>query len=322
MALILREDDVRRLLTMPDAIGALTIAFRDWGTGAAQNVSRQRITQTQPQPGVLHLLAASVPALDAIGFKAYTASANGVRFVVNLYRASTGELLAMIEADWLGRMRTGAASGLATHSMARADAQTLALLGTGGQAETQLLAIAAVRSLSTVRVWGRDRARLAAFCERMGIQTGLTLTAAATAEEAVRRADIVATATTAREPILEGAWLAENAHVNAMGANWANRREIDTATVERAAIIAADSVEQARTEAGDLVIPADAGHLAWARVGELRDIVAGTLPGRTADAQITLFKSIGVGLEGVAVAARIYELAVQAGVGETVNFLP
>ncbi len=322
MARLLREDDVRRLLTMPDAITALEVAFRDWGTGAAQNVPRQRITQTQPQPGVLHFLAASVPALDAIGFKAYTATAHGVRFVVNLYRASTGELLAMIEADWLGRMRTGAASGLATHYMAQPAAQTLALLGTGGQAETQLLAITAVRPLSMVRVWGRDRDRLQAFCDRMSTQTDLALTPSATAEEAVRGADIVATATTAREPILEGAWLAENVHVNAMGANWADRRETDTATVERATIIAADSVAQARTEAGDLVIPADAGQLDWARVVELRDIVAGKAPGRTADSQITLFKSIGVGLEDVAVAARIYELATQAGVGETITFLP
>lgn len=322
MALLLREADVRRLLTMPDAIRALTIAFRDWGTGAAQNVPRQRITQVQPQPGVLHFLAASVPALDAIGFKAYTATASGVRFVVNLYRASTGELLAMIEADWLGRMRTGAASGLATQVMARADARTLALLGTGGQAETQLLAIAAVRALDQVRVWGRDRARSDEFCARLGAQTGLTLTAVATAEEAVRDAAIVATATTAREPILQGAWLADDAHVNAMGANWADRREIDTATVTRAAIIAADSVAQARTEAGDLVIPADAGQLDWARVVELRNIVAGTVPGRTADNQITLFKSIGVGLEDVAVAARIYALATEAGVGKAIAFLP
>jgi alanine dehydrogenase len=322
MAQLLREDDVRRLLTMPDAIAALETAFRDWGMGAAQNLSRQRIVQSQPQPGVFHFLAASVPALDALGFKAYTTMGGGVRFVVNLYRASTGELLAMIEADWLGRMRTGAASGLATRYMARADARVLGLLGTGGQAETQLSAIAATRKLERVRVWGRDRQRTEDFCARMGAETGLALEAAATAEEAVRDADIISTATSAGEPVLAGAWLSDGVHINAMGANWGHRREIDAVAVERAAIIAADSVEQAHTEAGDLIVPADAGRLDWARVVELRDIVAGKTPGRAADDQITLFKSIGIGLEDVAVAARIYALAVAQGVGDTVNFLP
>ena len=322
MALLLREDDVRRLLTMPDAITALEVAFRDWGAGVAQNVSRQRIVQAPPHPGVLHMLAASVPALDALGFKAYTASASGVRFVVNLYRASTGELLAMIEADWLGRMRTGAASGLATRYQARPDARVVGLLGTGGQAETQALAIAAVHPLERIHVWGRDQERLTAFCARLTDQMGIPVIAAPSAEAAVRAADIIVTATTARDPVLEGDWIAEGAHVNAMGSNWASRREIDDATVARAAIISADSVEQARGEAGDLIIPADAGKLDWARVVELRDIVAGNAPGRTDAQQITLFKSIGIGLEDVAVAARIYDLAVQQGVGETVTFLP
>lgn len=320
MTLMLREADVRQLLTMPDAIDALDAAFRDLGAGAAQNVSRQRIVLPQHQ-GVLHMLAAAVPALDALGFKAYTASANGVRFVVNLYRASTGELLAMIEADWLGRMRTGAASGLATRLLARAEAKVVGLIGTGGQAETQVLAMAAARPLECVRVWGRDRVRLGAFCALMAQQTGVLVEPAASAEAAISEADIVVTATTAREPMVRGDWLAPGTHINAMGSNWADRREIDTAAVQRADLIVADSVAQAQIEAGDLIIPANEGKLDWQRVHELAAIVAGTTPGRENATQITLFNSLGVGLEDVAVAARIYALARERGIGEELAFL-
>ncbi len=321
MALILREDDVRRVLTMPVAIDALDVAFRDWAAGAAQNIPRQRIV-LRPQSGVQHVLPAAVPALDALGFKAYTTFPGGVRFVVNLYRASTGELLALMEADWLGRMRTGAASGLATKYLARQDAHTLGLIGAGGQAETQIAAIAAARPLRSVRVWSRDPAKLEAFCARMTQQAGVPVAAADSAEDAVRAADIVATATSAREPVVQGDWLATGAHVNAMGANWANRREVDTNTVLRAGLIVADSVEQAQIEAGDLIIPVQEGALDWERVRELRDVVAGTIPGRQNADEITLFKSIGIGLEDVAVAARIYDLARQQGLGEEITFLP
>lgn len=315
MTLIIREADVRRLLTMPDAIAALDVAFRDYHAGQAQNIARQRIVLREPR-GVLHVLPAAVLAFDAVGFKAYTAFATGVRFVVNLYAASTGELRAIIEADWLGRMRTGAASGLATKYLARADATTLAVLGTGGQAATQLLAIAAVRPLSNVRVFGRDQARLTEFCTRMAAQTDLAIAPAASAEVAVRGADIIATATTARDPIVRGEWLAAGAHINAMGSNWADRREIDTAAIERAAVIVADSVAQAQIEAGDLIIPASEGHFAWERVTELSAVVADPSQGRTNATQITLFKSLGIGLEDVAVAARVYALAREQGIGE------
>lgn len=315
MTLLLREADVRQLLTMPDAIDALEVAFRDWGNGAAQNTPRQRIVQNK---GVLHLLAGGVPALDAIGFKAYTAGPGGVRFSVNLYSATTGALLAIIEADWLGRMRTGAASGLATKYLARDGASTVGMIGTGGQAETQLLAMAAVRELEQVRVFGRNRQRLEAFCERVSAQIGVAITPAATAEEAIRGVDIAVTATTAQHPVLEGDWLKAGAHLNAMGSNWHNRREIDDTTVTDADLIVVDSLPQAHTEAGDLIIPASTGKLNWQRVQELHTIVAGKAPGRERPDAITLFESLGIGLEDVAVGARVYRLAREQGLGEEV----
>lgn len=318
MTLILREDDVRQVLTMPDTIDALEAALRDFATERAQNVPRQRIILREQQ-GTLHLLPATVPSADALGFKSYTTFPGGVRFSVTLYSASTGELLALIAADWLGRMRTGAASGVATKYLARQDASILGMIGAGGQAETQLLAMAAVRPFTSARIWGRDPQRLAGFIARMAPQVPFPLEAAPSAADAVRGADVVVTITSAREPVLFGDWLASGAHVNAAGSNWHHRREVDDETVQRAGIIVADSVEQAHREAGDLIIPASTGKLEWNRVGELADVVAGRAPGRRDETTITLFKSLGIGLEDLAVAARVFTLARERGLGETVQ---
>src|SRR5207302_1384892 len=162
MALMLREDDVRRVLTMPDAMRVLDLAFKQLATGEAMNTPRARIV-LPGQRGVLHVLAAAAPLQGALGYKAYTAFREGVRFVVQLYSSDDGRLLAMIEADWLGQVRTGAASGLATSYMARPEANFVAIIGTGGQARTQLMAMCAARQVRAVRVFGRDAERLTAF---------------------------------------------------------------------------------------------------------------------------------------------------------------
>ena len=316
MTLLIREADVRRILTMPDAITALETAFREWGNGVAQNAPRQRIVQPR---GVLHMLSGSLPLEDALGFKAYTAFPEGVRFVVNLYSASTGELRAIIEADWMGRVRTGAASGLATQYLARQDASVLAIIGAGSQGETQALAVAAVRPLTEIRAFRRDRQQLDAFCTRFAESTGIKVIAAESAEQATRGADIICTMTTARHAVLEGGWLKAGVHINAAGSNWNNRREVDDAVITGAHIIVADSVEQAQLEAGDLIIPASTGKLEWQRVQELSALVAEKIPGRQHPEQITFFKLLGLGLEDVAVAALVYRLAKEQGVGEEIR---
>jgi alanine dehydrogenase len=321
MALVLREEDVRRVLTMPDAIRVLDLAFRQLAAGDAQTLPRNRVVLANGQ-GVLHMLPAAAPQLGVLGYKAYTAFRQGVRFVVMLSSSEDGRLLALVEADWLGQMRTGAASGVATSYMARPEANFVGLVGTGGQARTQLMAVCAVRSVKTVRAFGRDEERRRVFCQEMEALLGVEVRPVASAAEAVREAEIVITATTAREPVVMGAWLALGTHVNAMGSNWANRRELDDAAVERAAVVAADDPAQARIEAGDLVIPAAAGRFDFARVVPLAAIVAGEMPGRQAPDEITLFKSLGIGLEDIAVAKLVYEAARQQGLGEELDFLP
>lgn len=320
MALVLREADVRRVLTMPDAVRTLALAFRQLATGQAQNTPRARIVLPDGS-GVLHVLSAAAPRQGVLGYKAYTAFRQGVRFVVMLYSTEDGRLLAEIEADWLGRMRTGAASGVATHALARPEANAVGIVGTGGQARTQLMAVCAVRQIKTIRAFGRDEERRQAFCQEMEALLGVEVRPAASAEEAVREAEIVVTATTAREPVVQGAWLQPGAHVNAMGSNWANRRELDDEAVTRSAVVAVDSVDQARLEAGDLVLAAQSGAFDWARVVPLGAIIANQQPGRTAPDQVTLFKSLGIGLEDITVAKHVYERARQQGLGEELAFL-
>jgi ornithine cyclodeaminase/alanine dehydrogenase-like protein (mu-crystallin family) len=321
MALVLREDDVRRLLTMPDAIRVLDLAFRQLATGEAQNIPRSRLVLPEGR-GVMHMLVASAPRQGVLGYKSYTAFREGVRFCVMLYSAENGQLLAMLEADWLGQMRTGAASGVATRYMARRVANFVGVVGTGGQARTQLMAVCAVRQVKTIRAYGRDEQRRRAFSQEMEALLGVEVRPAASGEEAVREAEIVITATTARDPVVKGEWLQDGTHVNAMGSNWANRREVDDTTVERSAIIAVDTLDQARLEAGDLIMAAAAGHFDFARAVPLASIVSGTTPGRATPDQVTLFKSLGLGIEDITVAKHVYELARQQGLGGELDFLP
>ena len=334
MALVIREDDVRAILTpdtMPEVMRVLESAFRRQGMGETRNQPRARVV-TPDHRGMLHTLPAFVPGMAGhpeaegaglIGLKTYSAFVGGgVRFVVLLFSAEDGRLHAIVEADWLGQMRTGGASGVATRLMARAEARVVGVLGSGGQARTQLMAMKAARPVERFLVYGRDATRRETFCAEMTQTLGIEVRPVASAEEAVRSADIVVTATTARTPVLDGAWLAAGAHVNAMGSNWGDRREVDGETVTRSALIAVDAYDQALIEAGDLLIPAQEGRFDMARerangrLVELGEIVAGKTPGRPSPEAITLFKSLGIGLEDVATAGLVYALARERGVGE------
>ena len=302
--LLIRESQVREVLTMPRAIDALEAAFRDWAHGRATNQPRQRVHTPQ---GTLHLMGAAWHSKGYIGYKAYFSFPAGVRFHVVLASAHTGELLALIEADWLGRLRTGAASGLATKYLARTDAATVAVLGAGAQAETQLQAVCAVRSIERAFVFSRTPETRAAFAARMTAQLNIPVHPAESVEQAVAEADVICTVTSAREPILQGAWLKPGMHLNAAGANALARRELDTFAVGRCERIFVDDPAQARVEAAELIVPIDLRKLSWERVHPLAHLVGGLLPPRQSPEEITLFKSLGIALEDVAAAAIVYE---------------
>jgi ornithine cyclodeaminase/alanine dehydrogenase-like protein (mu-crystallin family) len=314
--LYLTEAEVGRLLTMDLALEAVAAAFRKVGCDEADNVPRRRC---QTDRLMLHVLPAAAKTLGAVGFKAYTTPRDGpARFHVTLFDPKTGEMSALLEADLLGQVRTGAASGVATKKLARPDATTVGCIGTGKQARTQVLAVCKVRPVKRVSVFGRDPDRRAEFAARLAAETGVEVVPVGSAEEAVRGLDVVITATTAREPVLKGEWLAAGGHVNLVGSNFLARAEADVDVFRRATLVTVDSKEQARLEAGDLVAPIAEHVLSWADVYDFGPLLVGKYPGRQSPQDVTVFKSLGLGVEDVAVAARVVDLARQQGVGREI----
>lgn len=316
MALYLTESDVRQILTMPMAIELVETSFRRLASGSAANHSRQRLQV--PGKTILNYMAAADSEEGYLGLKIYSIAKGAARFIVPLFSAETGDMAALIEADYLGQLRTGAASGVATKFLARKDAHSAAIIGTGSQARTQLEAVACVRKLDRVRAYSRDPQRRERFAKEMSSRIGIAVQATSTAEEAVRGADIICTATTSATPVVEGRWIEPGAHINAIGINVAQKHEIDAEAVRRAGLVAADSPTQSRHESGDLIHAYGEDASQWAKVRELAQIVAGNIPGRTTPEEITLFKSNGIAIEDVVTSARVYELARERGIGREV----
>ncbi len=294
------EAQVLRDLTMPKAIELVEESFRQLSEGIAINHPRRRLVL--PTGSILHYMAGG--NADYFGAKIYSSNPKtGAHFEFLLYKAADGMPLATIEANHMGQIRTGAASAVGTKFLARANAEVLGVIGSGFQAETQVWAISQVRRLRQVRVWSRSAEKRSEFARHCSEKFGLNAIAVESARQAVENADIVVTATSSREPVLEGAWISPGTHVNAMGSNWLTRRELPTDLVmDLADLVAVDSVEDARLESGDLVIPG-----AVSRAVELGDIVAGKIAGRTNERQITVFKSNGLAVQDVAVAGYLYE---------------
>jgi alanine dehydrogenase len=289
--LFVTEDQVRKLLPMRDCIRLMREVFKGLRTGAALNQPRRRLYL--PTGSTLHSLAGAWGKY--FGTKIYSANPKfGANFFFLLFDAETGRPLAQFEANYLGQIRTGAASGYATDLLAAPDATKMAIIGSGFQAQSQFDAIREVRPIRQVRVWSRNAAKREEFAKSIGAVT------VATAEEAVCGADIVATATSAKDPVLEAGWIQAGTHINAMGSNQAARRELPSDLIARADLIAVDSIEQAKIEAGDLLLaPVDWGD---PRIVELANVDA-----RTAGSPLTIFKSLGLGVEDVAAAAYVYE---------------
>ncbi|MDR1936015.1 MAG: ornithine cyclodeaminase family protein [Candidatus Accumulibacter sp.] len=312
MALFLSEDDVRRLLTMPLAIEAVEEAHRELSLARAVDVPRQRTRLPQT---ALHILQGALPGRDAIGYKAYTSNRSGVRFLVHVFSAASGALRAVLAADTLGMMRTGAASGVATRHLARPDAEVLGVFGAGWQAEGHVEAQAAVRRLRKVKVCARNAERLAAFCARMSARLGIEVVPAASPEDAVRGSDIVGTVTTAVSPLFDAAWLSPGAHINAAGSNALIRREIGEDVLRLCRPIVVDSVDTALKEAGDLLPLFEKGRLGERQLVELGEVILGRHPGRAKPEDITLFESQGLAIQDLSLAVRIETLAREQGLG-------
>jgi ornithine cyclodeaminase/alanine dehydrogenase-like protein (mu-crystallin family) len=316
MTLLLREHHVAELLDIKTAISAVEEVVRDQATGKATNRPRQRVFGTG---SLLHVMAGGDSRLGVYGLKTYSTSKKGTRFIVLLFDSGSGDLLAMIEADKLGQMRTGAASGVATRYQAREDADTVGIVGTGWQSESQLMAVCAVRHIRQVTAYGRNPERRKSFSAKMEAQLGLEVKPAEAAEQAVRGKAIVITCTTSREPVVHGSWIEPGTHLNVAGSNFLSKAEVDVETISRSSVIAVDSIDQARMEAGDLLPAIERGIINWESVTELGRIVAGQVLGRPNDSDITLFKSVGIAIWDVSTALRVYRSALDRGIGEHIE---
>jgi ornithine cyclodeaminase/alanine dehydrogenase len=313
--LYLTEQDVTNLLTMQDALAAVELAFKAQATGDATNEPRRRVRANN---AILMTMSGAIASLNAFGYKAYSVARGKARFHVSLYDTTTGALLALIEADKLGQMRTGAASGIATKYLAREDAKTVGIYGTGWQAQAQLAAVCAVRPIEHVKVYSRSEEKRNAFSTTISKELGIANITPVAEPEAAAEADLLITITSSREPVLKGAWIKAGTHINAAGGNSILRSETDDEVIKRAHFIAVDSKDQARIEAGELVFPVEKGLLTWERVQEICHVVNGEMQGRKTAEDITLFKSLGLAIEDVATAVSLYRKAVAEKVGKEI----
>jgi len=309
--LYLREADVDRLLTMAGTIQVMDEAFRSLAVGNADNSPRERVRA----PGiVLHSMSAALADRQIVGWKQYTTTAQGARFHVGLYDQISGELSALIEADRLGQLRTGAVTGLAVRHLSTASADQVGMFGCGWQAESQLAAVATVRNLRRAFVFSRNPERRKQFAKKMAAQLNIDVVACDEPVQAVEDQPIVITATTSREPVFDGTKLADGAVVCAVGSNWLKKSELDAAVFRRAQLVVCDNVDCCRKEAGDLFQAQQAGVFEWDDARELAEVVTGKVA-RNNDQEVVVFKSVGMAIEDVALGAKLVELARQKGVG-------
>jgi alanine dehydrogenase len=314
VALVLREADVQAVIEMDDVIAAVTAAMKELGDGVAQNEPRRRV---YPPGGLLNVMFASYPGGRCTGLKAYTVADGRARFLVVLF-ALDGSLEALIEADFMGAYRTGAATAVAVKALAPPGAATVALIGAGWQATTQALAISRVLEIKELRVFSRHDDRRTAFASEQQDQLGVTTIAAGSPELAVRGADVVVTMTTSPTPVIEAGWVEPHALVVCAGSNFPNRAEIPPDLVARAQTVVVDQLGAAQLESGDLITAHRAGKFDWSLAVELGAVVAGKWQ-RPPGTGITLFESHGIALWDLAAGSVVLAAARQRGLGDEVQ---
>ncbi len=310
--LYLTESDVHGLLDVRLAIETVEEAFRQLADRKAMNVPRVR---AKGSGIVLHTMSAAADYLNLVGWKCYATTRSGAQFHLGLYDSQTGTLIALVEADRLGQLRTAAVTAVAVEWMADVAASEMGLFGTGKQARTQLEAVAVTRPIKQVFVYSRDEARRRAFAAEMSGQLGIEVVPVDRPQDAAEDLPIVVTATTSATPLFDGNRLAEGTMVAAVGSNWLTKAEIDAHVIRRADNIVCDSVAACRNEAGDFVDALQKGVFDWSRAVELADVVTGAAVGRSTRDSVTLFKSVGLAIEDVALGGKLLDLARARGIG-------
>jgi len=306
--LYLTEAEVSGLLDMNLALDALDEVFRARSAGEVHNEPRKRVPAGG---GPMNFMAASWPKRGWAGHKSYVSG----DFRVTLFGTNGEGMLALIGAGRMGQVRTGAASGIGTKYMARENSSSVGIIGSGYQAQTQLEAVCAVRDIKDVKVFSRNPENRESFASTMSERLGVNVVAVDSKEAAADGMDVLITVTSSVEPVITGDMVEAGMHINAAGNNSWMKRELDTAAIVKADLVATDDIDQAKIECGELMRAAETGRFAWDSLVRLDRIVAGVRTARTSDDDITLFESQGVAFEDIAVCGRIYELALERGIG-------
>jgi ornithine cyclodeaminase/alanine dehydrogenase-like protein (mu-crystallin family) len=311
--LLLTEDEVRRLATMEMALEAVEMGLRKMALDEAMNVPRARVVTDH---GMLHSMCCSIKTMGVMGAKVYaTSRKHPANFTVALYDGRTSALLSLMQADYLGQLRTGAASGVATQHLARPEASEVGLFGSGKQARTQLQAVCKVRRVRRASVYSPSEEHRTQFAREMSGVCQTEVVPVPRPEMAAEEKDIIITATTSRDPVLLGNWIAQGAHINAVGSNFLAKAELDAAAIRRCQAIVVDSKDQARLEAGDFQQSLEDGSLQWSNIRELGQVIVGRYTARKHPEDVTLFKSLGIAIEDVALASKVYAKAKAENVG-------
>lgn len=319
--LFVNEAGVKALLPMVSCVNLMREALTTYARGDVVLPLRSLVRQPDGS-GLLGLMPGYLGQPKSFGLKVVTVMPgnHGTPYdshqgVVMLFGLVHGEPLAIIDASAITAIRTAAASAAATDVLANQDAGDLALIGSGTQGRTHLAAMQAVRKLRRVRVWSRTRAHAERFAREEGKSLGLTIEVSASAEEAVRGADLICTTTSSKEPVLLGKWIAPGAHVNAVGSCFAGSRELDTEAVRRARYFT-DCRESCLNEAGDYLLPLQEGAITEAHLlGEIGELFLGTIPGRLSPDDVTIYESLGIAIEDLAAAHFIHQRALETGAG-------
>ncbi|MCI0800692.1 MAG: ornithine cyclodeaminase family protein [Chloroflexi bacterium] len=320
MTLFLKDEDVSRCVTMDAMLEAIESMQRHYGDGQVHNMTRRKIIA---EGGMLSVMGGGLFHEGLLGVKTYTVVKGSYSFQVSLYDANTGELLLYTQANRLGQLRTGATTGVAVKHLANPGAATVGIIGTGGQAPTQLEAVSKVRGaggIKRIKAFSRTQERREEFASRMTDAMGIEVSAAATNEAAVRDCDIVLCVAANMEPVVQGAWLKDGCTVIGAGPTTWRAREVDEATIIRAGKVIVDSMEQAAIEAGDLCSAVDKGIIQWSKVHELRHVVSGAVTGRDDEGQVIYAKIMGTGVADVAAAKLAYDSAKAMGLGTEMDW--
>ncbi|MGB7290892.1 MAG: ornithine cyclodeaminase family protein [Thermodesulfobacteriota bacterium] len=316
MVLFLGEAEVEELLNMDDAVHIVEETLKQQGKGNIINHPRRRIKTPK---SMLHYLSGAVPHMNVMGYKAYTSSKAGIKFRIFLHDIETGELLSIMDGNYMGMIRTGAVTSVATKHMSRPDSSRIGIYGAGWQARGQAMGVCAVRKIKSMSVYSRDPDRRRAFCDEMRNLLDIEVIPAENPEDVLKQVDILITATTSVQPVFGGERLGAGVHINAIGGNFLFKREIDERCVSKSDVIVVESKEQSKLEAGELMPLIEKGRLWWEKIYELGEVVTGKVKGRNNSEEITLFKSLGIAIEDIAVAAHIYKLAKLKSIGKKLD---